>query len=396
MNLKRIMIIVMSVVLALSLAGTVSAAVKPQSVKLVVDGKAVKLNSSIELSNGKTFVEFRALLEVLGYEIAYEKATKTIHAKADGIEIEMSVGGDVAFVNGKTVPSKGEVISRNNKTMVGLRFAGVISDYKVGWDNKTQTITLTYQGATPAQKAAVNDLIDKMLAAEANQDLEALDDVFSEDTVVDVDALKASWSKAKTKTTIHDIIIESYTDKEAIIVVYDETQKLSGGFFPENVAQTRYVLHVETDGALKIYNAEPLAIEFTNTEELFNEAAVIPDADKMAIDQVFADQLKAAAEENLDNYMATILDFEGREEMVEAVKQLFETTTIKTTLEKMTIVEYSAEDNSATLLLSLVSEVEISDGMIVKVRAVILNGAEKVNGKWLLSAETVALSNEQI
>lgn len=393
-ELKRIMFIVLSLVLALSLAGTASAATKP--IKLVVNGKAVQLSSSIEISKGKTYVEFRALLEKLGYKIEYEKVTKTIFARADGKVVEMSVGGDVAFVNGKTVQSKGEVISRNGKTMVGLRFAGVISDYEVKWDNKTQTITLTYLGATAEQKAAVSDLLDKMLAAEENQDTDALAELFSEDSIVDVVALQESWSKVKTKTTIHDIIIESYTDTEVVIVVTDETKKLSGGFFPENASQIRYTLDVYTDGSLKIYNVEPLAVEFTNVKELFDEAAVIPDAEKTAIEKVLADQFKAASEENLDAYIATIVDFEGKEAMIEMIKQQFASTNTKTTLEKLTIVEYSAEDNSATLLLSGVAEVELSNGTKVTVGTIMLNDAEKVNGKWLLSAEAVVLFSEQL
>ncbi|WP_372662621.1 copper amine oxidase N-terminal domain-containing protein [Cohnella sp.] len=396
MELKRIMIIVLSLVLALSLAGTAAAATKPQSIKLVLDGKVVELSSSIEISKGKTFVEFRALLEKLGYKIEYDKVTKTIHAKADGITIEMSVGSDVAFVNGKTVPSTGEVIAKNGKTMVGLRFAGVISNYKVGWNDKTQTITLTYLGPAPEQKAAVNELFNKLLLVEASGDLEGLADLFSEDTVMDVDTLKEQWAEVKTKTTIHEIIIESFSDKEVIVVTNDETVKLSGGFFPDNAAQTRYTLHVDSDGSLKIYDMEPLDIVFTNVQELFDEAAAIPEADKTAIDKVFAEQLKAASEENLDNYLATIVDFEEKEAMIDTIKQLFATTTIKTTLEKMTIVKYSAEDNSATLLLSMVSEVEQSNGMKVKVRAIILNGAEKTNGKWLLSPEARILFSEQL
>lgn len=396
MELKRIMVIVLSLVLALSLAGTASAATKTQPVKLVVDGKAVQLNSSIELSKGKTYVEFRALLEKLGYEVGYEQATKTIRANAEGTMVEMSVGGDVAFVNGKTVTSTGELITKNGKTMIGLRFAGVISGYKVGWDAKTQTITLTYQGPTSEQIAAVEEVFNQLLLLEASSDIKGLANLFAEDTIVDVAALQDTWSEVKTKTTILDMVIEAYTDTEVVVTVTDETKKLSGGFFPENTSQTQYTLHKDAAGALKIYDVETLAIEFTNVEDLLNEAAIIPDAEKLAIEKVYADQIKAANEENLDNYLATIVDFEGREAMIETIKQHFASTKIKTTLEKMTVVEYSAEDESATLMLSMVAEVELADGRKGKGRSVVLNGAEKVDGKWLLSPEAIPMLNEQL
>jgi predicted RNA binding protein with dsRBD fold (UPF0201 family) len=395
MNLKRLTAIILSFVLAISLAGTTTAASKAQPLKLVLDGVAVELNSSIVMSKGKTFVEFRALLEVLGYEIAYDSVTRTIRAQTEGTTVEFSLGGDVAFVNGKTVPSKDEVITKNGRTLVGLRFAGVISDYKVEWNDKTQTVTLTSIGATAAQKVALFKLFDDLLIIEANGALQGLPALFTEDTVVDVGALQEGWADTKTRTTYHKKIIEAYSDTEAVILISDETVKLSGSFFPDNKSQVRYLLKKDAaDKQWKIYDMELVELEYTNLQQLFKEKAAIPAAEQAAIRDVFEEQLKATSDENVAAYLATLVDSEDKAALTDEIKQLFDTSTMNTVLEEMTIVEYNSTDHHATLLISLVSEVE-RNGITTKVRVVILNGAEKVNGKWLLRPETVTLYSEQ-
>jgi predicted RNA binding protein with dsRBD fold (UPF0201 family) len=395
MNLKRLTAIILSFVLAISLAGTTTAASKAQPLKLVLDGVAVELNSSIVMSKGKTFVEFRALLEVLGYEVAYDSVTRTIRAQTEGTTVEFSLGGDVAFVNGKTVPSKDEVITKNGRTLVGLRFAGVISDYKVEWNDKTQTVTLTSIGATAAQKVALFKLFDDLLIIEANGALQGLPALFTEDTVVDVEALQEGWADTKTRTTYLKKNIEAYSDTEAVILISDETVKLSGSFFPDNKSQVRYLLKKHADDKQwKIYDMELVELEYTNLQQLFKEKAAIPAAEQAAIRDVFEEQLKATSDENVAAYLATLVDSEEKAALTDEIKQLFDTSTMNTVLEEMTIVEYNSTDHHATLLISLVSEVE-RNGITTKVRVVILNGAEKVNGKWLLRPETVTLYSEQ-
>jgi hypothetical protein len=392
--MKRILIILISVVLAFSLASTASAASKPLTIKLEFNGNAVDFGSNLIVNKDKVFIEYGALLKQLGYETQFEKTTQTIHAKADGIELDLSVGGDVAFINGQTVASTGEVITLNGQTLVGLRFVGTLSSYKVEWNSKTRTVSLTYQGPTAEQKAAVYDVFNKMLLIEASGDSTGLAALMSDDTVLDTKSVQDQLKSIQTKTVVENKYIESYTDKVAVAVLIENTTKVGGAFFPDNKSQNRYTLHMGADGKWKIYNVEVLAVEYTNIPGLFTQDATLPEADKAAIGKALEDQTKAANDKNTDAYMATLADFPDKESVKKSLEDFFKSATINVTIEKWTIVEYNGSDK-ATLLASLITEVD-SNGTKAKVRGVILNEAVKVGDKWLLSIDAANLSNEQL
>jgi hypothetical protein len=395
--MKRFIIILLSGILALSLAGTASAATDSApapTVKVVLDGQAVDLGTNLAVKKGKVFVEYEALFKWLGYETEFEQETGTIHAFTKELEIYASVGGDVAFANGQTVESTGEVIAEKGHTWVGLRFAGTLTGHKVAWSGKTKTISLIFQGPTEEEKAAVYELFNKMLLVEAADDKAGFADLLSEDTVINAEEVEADWDKTKTKTTIEDKYIESYSDAEAVVILVENTAKVSGDFFPDNRSQNRYTLHKGKDGVWRIYDVVAIAMEYTDIPGLFKQTVTIPDAEKAAIGQVFADQMKAANEENVDAYIATLLDFPDKEGLKTTLTDFFATTTMVVTTDEWTVVEYNGSDK-ATLLVATTSEVD-TEGTKAKVRSVILNTAEKVEGKWLLSAEAVVLQNEQV
>jgi hypothetical protein len=398
--LKRFLVVLLTVIMAFSLAGNVSAAnvsqPKPQPLSIAVslDGQALDLASSLVVVKGKTYVEYGQLLKAFGYEAQFDAVTQSILALADGQQIQMSVGGDVVFVNGLTMPSTGEVIILNGKTLVGLRFWGVITGHKVTWDFKTHSITLAYLGPTPEEKAAVYDVFDKMLLIEASGDPNGMNSLLSSDTILDVKALQESWANVRTKTVVDAKFLQSYSNQEAVVISFEDTTKVSGAFYPDNKAQNRYTLHRDADGSWKIFNVEPLQVELTNVPGMFEQGVTIPDADRTAIMEVFGAQIKATNEKNIDAYLATIEESPIKAEVKTNLEQIFPTVTINGALEKSAIVAYNGTD-TATLLVSLISEIE-TNGQKTKVRAVVINDAHKVDGKWLLSAEANNLVNEQL
>lgn len=393
-RLKRISLILISILLALSLAGTSSAAGRTQAVKVAVDGKAAILEDHPVTIKGKVYVEFRSMLKQLGYRVEFDEVTDTIRAAGDLVRLEMSVGGDVAFVNGRTLESTGEVISINGETLVGLRFLAELSGYKAIWNSTTKTVSLAYQGPSKAELSAVYEVFDKMLLLEASGDYAGLSGLFAENTELDVNDIQEQWKKTRTKSTIHDKFIQSYTGKEAKVSVNDETVKLSGGFFPDNKAETIYTLHKDANGQWKIFDIETIGVEFTNVPALFDQGVIIPVSDKAGIETVLNEQLKAANEENLDRYLATLADFPQKAEAKAAIEELFKTTAIKSTLNKFTIVEYDGA-GKATLLISLTSEIQ-ADGTTTRIRSIFTNEAEKVEGRWLLRPEMSGLQQETL
>lgn len=393
---KKLLVMFGSAALAFSIAGTASAAghTQAQAVKVQLDGKTVNFGSNLVLSKGKSYVEYATLFKQLGYETEFDSSTRTIKAVTEGTDIQVSVGSDVAFVNGKTVASTGEVINLDGRTLVGLRFAALLTSHDIEWLKQDKTISITYAGPSAEEKAAIADLFNKMLLVEASGDSEGLLGLMSEDSVMDISNVIERWKTSRTKTKIEQLAIQSYSETEAVAILIEDTSKVSGDFFPDNLSKTRYTLHKDADGSWKIYNIEVLAQQLTNIPGLFEQKVSIPDADKSAIDKVFVDQAQAANERNVDAYLATMVDFAGKDQLKKTITQIFETTKLKITTENSAIVQYNGSD-TALLLISTLTESE-NNGVKVKTRAIILNEAKKVEGKWLLQAEASILYNEQL
>jgi len=392
--LKRIVFIMLSVLLAFSIASTASAAVSsPQAIKVTVNGKVVDLGAQLLVTKGKAFVEYAALFKTLGYETEWDQATRTIQAVKEGEVIQASVGGDIAFYNGQTVTSTGEVITAQGKVWVGIRFVGALTQHKVDWSSKDHQISLTYQGPTAEQKAALFDIFNKMLLVEAAGDGEGLTALITDNSPMDTKGVQERWKKTKTKTVIESKYIQSYSDSVAMVVLVEDTSKVSGGFFADNISQTLYTLHFQ-DGTWKIHNVEPLAIQYKDIPGLFNQTATIPEAEKAAITKVFEDQIKATNDQDIEAYVATLVDFEGKAALKQTLADVFKTTAMTVVTEQLAIVEYNGSDK-ATLLIEMISDVN-TNGVEAKVRSIVLNDAEKVGDKWLLKAEAAVLGNEQI
>ncbi|XID92527.1 stalk domain-containing protein [Paenibacillaceae bacterium WGS1546] len=391
--MKRLGMGLTAAALAFSLAGTASAASKPApAVKVSVDGKAVDFGADLIVAKGKTYVEYASLFEQLGYGTDLDGSMNTIYAESDYYDIQ--IGEDIAIVNGLTLPSTGEIIQQDGRTLIGLRFAGLLANYAVDWDNRTKTASLAYQGPTDADQASINELFSKMLLVEAADDLQGALDLLAENTVVDTETVKENFENYKTQTKVLDLFIQSFNPTAAIVIATEESKKLSGDFYPDNVAQSRYTLHKNDEGEWRIYNVELLDMEFTDIPGMFKQAADIPEADKSAIGKAFEDQAKAANDKDPEAYVATLVDFPEKEQLLQALEEMFQVTNLNVTTEQWTVVQYDGSAK-ASLLVSMVSETD-AGGQQAKIRSVVLNDAEKVDGKWLLAAEAYVLFSEEL
>jgi ketosteroid isomerase-like protein len=365
--MKRISILLLSIVMAFTLAGTASAAVavKPVGVKVVMDGKLEALSTNLIIKKSKFYVEFRTALNRFGYKGEYQKTTQTIIANTEGIKLKVTVGNDVAYVNDVNVSSKDDVIIYQGKVWLGLRFIASVSKYTVGWNSEQQLITLTYNGATPDYKVAMYNVLQDFAKAQETADSSALLSVMATDTIADIKDLQAQLKNANTKTVFSNNRVESHTDTVATVFVIEETSRIGGGFFPSTKSQVRYTLHKNANGVWKIYNREVLTQEYTDLMGAFEQAVTVPAADKTALGDVYAAQVKAA-----------------------------NTTTRTSTIEKLAIVE-NKDSNHAKLYVSLITETEVS-GIKKSTRAYLVNEAEKVDGKWVLSSTSTQLYQEDV
>lgn len=376
----------LSLAIALTLGSTVSAAAKERTVQVFLNGQAIVFQASPKIFDSRTFVEFRTLFERLGYEITYVEQSKTINATSSLHDIQMSLDGDVAFVDGEAVPKDGQMRIVNDRTFVGLRFVTELSGLEIEWDAESYTATIVDNRPTGEQQAAVFALLDRLVAAEAASDAEAFASQYDADTphkgAIET-SMKEQMKKVKTTKTILSKRIGSYFPEQVVLLTKEETKKVSGGFHADYVMDVRYTLRLDADGYWKIFEQEMLSIEYIGVEELFGQAATVPESEIEAIRKTIDDQLQATNSENIEAYISTmsLANDAEKEQLQQVLEQTFTTIDTVTVVEKWAVMEFNGSGR-ATVLISLMTDSTV-EGTTVKSRVVIANEMLKKDGKWL-------------
>ncbi|MFI8711975.1 copper amine oxidase N-terminal domain-containing protein [Brevibacillus brevis] len=130
-------------------------------ITVIVDGAKESCNQPPIMQNGSVLVPMKALFEKLGAEVSYEAKTQVVTAVKGSTTIKLTLGKDVAYVNGQQVKLSVKAQSINGSTMVPLRFVGEALGAKVDWNAKTQTATIVSakdQVQPPASGQVVNGI----------------------------------------------------------------------------------------------------------------------------------------------------------------------------------------------------------------------------------------------
>lgn len=114
-----------------------------------VNGASKTLDSPPVIKNGRTLIPIRAIIEALGGTVGWDGTARKATVTLGRVTIELWIGQGTARVNNistridstnlKVVP---EII--NGRTMLPLRFVTENLGATVGWEQSTQTITITY------------------------------------------------------------------------------------------------------------------------------------------------------------------------------------------------------------------------------------------------------------
>lgn len=132
----------------LVLAMVMLLALPASAANVFIDGKQLNVATSSE--NGSTLIALRPIFQALGAEVAWDGSTQTVSAVKGQTTVKLQIGSKTAYINGSpaTLQAPGKVI--NGSTMVPLRFVSEALGSKVGWDQATQTVTITSAGGTSA------------------------------------------------------------------------------------------------------------------------------------------------------------------------------------------------------------------------------------------------------
>ncbi len=115
-------------------------------VNLFIDGKLK--DGDVIIRESRTFVPLRFISETLGYKVEYFDETKAIKISNDTDVVELKVNSKDFAKNGEASEMDVKTFLSNNYTFVPLRFISEAFGKEVGWDEPSRSV---YIGNKPAE-----------------------------------------------------------------------------------------------------------------------------------------------------------------------------------------------------------------------------------------------------
>ncbi len=111
--------------------------------KLFADGEYKETDAPAVIDSGRTLTPARYVAEALGAQVEWDEQTKRVTVKKDDIVINLFIGKDHAFVNGKEVELDCPAKIIGNRTYTPARFVAENLGYSVSWDDNSKTVIVT-------------------------------------------------------------------------------------------------------------------------------------------------------------------------------------------------------------------------------------------------------------
>jgi hypothetical protein len=389
--MKKVAMLTAATMLFAGLAGTASAAGNSKPIQVELNGEAVTFAVPPVTIDNTTYVEFRSLFAKLGYQVNYDGKAKKIDAKSSDHQIQMTLGGDVAFVDGKTVPVNGQLKTADGHTIVGVRFIATLSGKKVDWLAASSTVQITDNGPTAEQAAAVYSFLDK---SEAAKDVDSVMALVAEDSPLRSaleQTIPEQLKEGTTKTEYLEKKIVSYSPTEAVLDTKEHSTWESGKYYFANTTDMEYVLHPNASGDWVLYNLGVKSLVYDDPDALLDTKADVPADDQQAIDDLLKAQNDAINAEDMDKLKATYEDFDELDAALEQVKAAFDQADVSYEIEKSAVVDI--HEDSAVVVQSKVLTIKGTD---TKFRIIQGDDLVKKDGKWLFGKAEYVLKQEQL
>lgn len=110
----------------------------------MIDGVPVPLDVPPIILNGRTMVPIRFISEAFGAEVQWDSETRTvrIYFERTFTRVTLQINNTIARINDKIVTLDAPPTIINGRTMVPIRFISEAFGATVDWDNATRTVTI--------------------------------------------------------------------------------------------------------------------------------------------------------------------------------------------------------------------------------------------------------------
>lgn len=142
---RRTIFLFLTIVLFIATFGNVSTGHAAQTIRIYLDGKLIQTDVApyIVPKANVTMVPLRVISENLKASVGWKQSTSTATITKGDLKLSLKVGQNYALVNDKQVKLESTVQIKNGRAMVPLRFVSEQLGLLVTWYQATSTIKLT-------------------------------------------------------------------------------------------------------------------------------------------------------------------------------------------------------------------------------------------------------------
>ncbi|MBY3624317.1 copper amine oxidase N-terminal domain-containing protein [Acinetobacter sp. CUI P1] len=151
-----ISILVVLVVFPMMFQSSVKAATP---ISIIIDGVRLSTDQAPVMVNGRTMVPLRAIFEAFNATIKWNQKAQTVTATKDDTTIMLKIGSKTATINNKAVTLDVPGLNLKGRTMVPTRFVSEALGHEVGWNPKTQVVTITTSATNVGNAGPVSNVV---------------------------------------------------------------------------------------------------------------------------------------------------------------------------------------------------------------------------------------------
>lgn len=151
-----ISILVVLIVIPMMFQSSVKAATP---ISIIIDGVRLSTDQAPVMVNGRTMVPLRAIFEAFNATIKWNQKAQTVTATKDDTTIMLKIGSKTATINNKAVTLDVPGLNLKGRTMVPTRFVSEALGHEVGWNPKTQVVTITTSASNVGNAGPVSNVI---------------------------------------------------------------------------------------------------------------------------------------------------------------------------------------------------------------------------------------------
>ncbi|MDD2402116.1 MAG: stalk domain-containing protein [Clostridia bacterium] len=114
----------------------------PIKYKVKLEGQELKFDQEPVMRDGRILVPLRKIFESMDISVSWDEKVQTIRASKDGKVVKMTVGENIAEINGVNYDFDVAPIVLNGRTLVPVRFIAESYGAKVDWDGDNRTVII--------------------------------------------------------------------------------------------------------------------------------------------------------------------------------------------------------------------------------------------------------------